>query len=43
MKDFFRDHPFLASAVTLLSVWSVTGTVRYVATVKADTKKEEKK
>ena len=30
MKEFFRDHPFLASAVTLLSVWSVTGTVRYV-------------
>lgn len=33
MKDFFKDHPFVAGIVTILSVWSITGTVRHVADV----------
>ena len=31
MKEFFKDHPILASVVTVLSVWSITGTVRHIA------------
>lgn len=31
MKEFFKDHPVLASVVTVLGIWSITGTVRHIA------------
>lgn len=40
MKDFFKDHPLVAGLVTVLTVWSVTGTVRHIADVASGTNKK---